>query len=137
MSDPESVASLRARLLQQADWYKAIEMHPETDALLRDAAERLAVLEQERDEACREFVSLTLAQGDWQPIETAPEKTPILVWVPADVELRCGGGPYRAVKVDGEWFSAAVFSMKGWARAPAPTHWMPLPDPPKVEASRA
>ena len=53
----------------------------------------------------------------WQPIETAPSNTPILVY--AD------GGYFVAVYIldpyphwKGRWFLE-------------PTHWMPLPEPPK------
>jgi hypothetical protein len=60
MSDPESVASLRARLLRYADkaqvWGLQDIDQPEVHTLLRDAAERLATLEQETREACARIV---------------------------------------------------------------------------------
>lgn len=57
---------------------------------------------------------------EWQPIETAPKDgTPILV---------CDKGPYAYVA---EWFQHS----RTWIGADKmywePTHWMPLPEPPK------
>lgn len=57
---------------------------------------------------------------EWQPIETAPrDGRPILA---SDI------GPYAYVV---EWFKAN----KAWIGADgmywSPTHWMPLPEPPK------
>lgn len=80
----------------------------------------------------------------WQPIETAPEHVPILVWVPsinrghdsAEVviiirsaddpsgrgySMWTNGGPNGGVDVDFEH---------------DPTHWMPVPAGPKREAAR-
>ena len=69
---------------------------------------------------------------DWQPIETAPKDgTPILAWP-------CGDGwggkfPYVVQWVppnehhDGLWREAAGEQYDDFD----PTHWMPLPEPPK------
>jgi hypothetical protein len=58
----------------------------------------------------------------WQPIETAPEATYVIVWVP-------NGGWRRALKTthpsDGSvWWD-------GHERLFRPSHWMPLPTPPQ------
>lgn len=58
-----------------------------------------------------------------QPIETAPKDgTVIMVW-------NVVTGAYVTNHVDGEW------PLGFWGRVgewyPQPTHWMPLPDPPK------
>lgn len=67
--------------------------------------------------------------SEWQPIETAPKTTQsCLVWCPQReniyvvswwgdvwVHFGCGGG-----------LSAALIE--------TPTHWMPMPDPPKTDA---
>ena len=60
--------------------------------------------------------------NEWQPIETAPRDRPVIVaipqWVFADIGL---------VDVLGRWYSP----IDGVEHSPAPTHWMPLPEPPK------
>ncbi len=65
---------------------------------------------------------------NWQPIETAPEETDVFCF------WRGLGGP----NVDGRNYGVAMFSDGMW-RDPEdpeiefvePTHWMPLPEPPK------
>lgn len=58
--------------------------------------------------------------ADWQTIDTAPKDgTEVLLWLGDDVAL----GYWRE---DAQAFDSEV----GWIR-PMPTHWMPLPDPPK------
>ncbi len=73
---------------------------------------------------------------DWQPIETAPkgnlvgEGPEVLLWVPED------SLEYYRINV-GFWWPM----MDGWCRINAPegdtkfwkqpSHWMPLPEPPK------
>ena len=49
--------------------------------------------------------------SDWQPIETAPQNTSILVW---------------SAERGTELVSALFF------RKPLPTHWIPLPNPPEA-----
>lgn len=65
--------------------------------------------------------------NDWQPIDTAPTKTEVLVYVPA----RNGRDSQTVVASSGE-------SGKYWHSIPGawgltPTHWMPLPEPPPEE----
>ena len=74
---------------------------------------------------------------DWQPIETAPKKTPVWVYDPVLAEhdkslqrmndvpwpLGCRPATYRM----GEWALMGV----GGNIARHPTHWMPLPEPPQ------
>lgn len=53
--------------------------------------------------------------SEWQPISTAPKDTRILAY-------------------NKEWDErVVVLTLRGgaWAAGYAPTHWMPLPDPPK------
>jgi hypothetical protein len=67
-----------------------------------------------------------IAVKSWQPIETAPKDgSPILAYQPDGgcvviswVEYFDGGGVWTVDWVDG-------------AEPPTPTHWMPLPEPPK------
>ena len=74
----------------------------------------------------------TAEPAAWLPIETAPERGPILV---IDMKAARPGpawGCYRAEKAYGgtrvsDWYVGQGVSM-------APTHWMPLPPPPAVGA---
>ena len=80
------------------------------------------------------FTILTLALGagsqaqsdrmvDWQPIETAPKDgTRILLWDTDEVVIAEG------------WQIAVVNMLSGLKHYEAafnPTHWMPLPEPPR------
>ncbi len=76
----------------------------------------------------------------WQPIETAPKGEGILL---ADGHSIIGIGNW----VDGEWWfwdgnadvtffrddwsEILCAELNGWIKNCGPTHWMPLPDPPK------
>lgn len=83
--------------------------------------------------------------GEWQPIETAPKHTEVLVWrndsgvfiaqlttpdnVMSDEEIEeffpDDFGDFE------EWFCAAY----GWQEgSEKPTHWMPIPDEPNCKA---
>jgi hypothetical protein len=58
----------------------------------------------------------------WQPIETAPQNTLILVWMPywfddEDGRIAVASGPY--------WTDGEGNELQGY-----PTHWQPLPDRP-------
>jgi hypothetical protein len=63
--------------------------------------------------------------SEWKPIETAPRDQDFLVY------LR-NGYIARGRYVNGRHFAADSFGPSG-ARAsdPTPTHWMPLPEPPR------
>lgn len=57
---------------------------------------------------------------EWQPIETAIDDE-VLSWN--------GKGFYLVIKSwNGQWFSCCD---KLYPLEPQPTHWMPLPEPPK------
>lgn len=61
---------------------------------------------------------------DWQPIETYPKDRPrVLLW---------GNGAVRFGYLDerGNWRKLHHGHMHG-----KPTHWMPIPEPPKQEAA--
>lgn len=65
--------------------------------------------------------------AEWQPIETAPKDgTRILVFGPY-----CGGLPIMATSKWLPWTEDRVEKGCWYANGVAPTHWMPLPDPPK------
>ena len=75
----------------------------------------------------RARAALAKARGEWQPIETAPKDgTPILcAWE---------GQPFDAaiMHYEGGMFGVLTHEMDFIVRPDAqPTHWMPLPKPPK------
>ena len=59
----------------------------------------------------------------WEPIETAPTKTPVWVWLEA-WHMQC------VAWLEGDQWWAPVLR-EGRVAIPAPTHWRPLPDPPE------
>jgi hypothetical protein len=71
----------------------------------------------------------------WQPIETAPIETELLLWYPPEREPgRSGPGLDHGGAIQGWWFSSAKEIDDGWETVIGfigePTHWMPLPAPP-------
>lgn len=66
---------------------------------------------------------------NWQPIETAPTLTPILV-------VESGVVQYAAVQLyqDGSWMDLVTEDVCENFR---PTHWMPLPEPPEATKEKA
>lgn len=70
-----------------------------------------------------------MTKNNWQPIETAPrDGTRILAWIPCDDEKH--EIMWMDVSINGwdRWHYAG-----GWIPAfcQQPTHWQPLPGPPK------
>lgn len=65
---------------------------------------------------------------NWQPIETAPFDTPVLVWDPEDSKTSYPD-VYIAFKygTDPTWWR--MNGEDGYECDP--THWLPLPEPPK------
>ena len=66
---------------------------------------------------------------DWQPIETAPKGNAyILVYGPEGIDI-ASWNPFWG---NGQWLrmQTAEYDNDG-APIEAPTHWQPLPDPPK------
>ena len=73
------------------------------------------------NEPSSEFQAETQALSAWRPIETAPIGTEVIVYVPRRVGIIYVG----AINYTGKQW---------WARnlgAVRPTHWMPIPEPPK------
>lgn len=70
----------------------------------------------------------SLTTDPWQPIETAPKahKEHVLLYWP-----HWGERPFDAYWYNGQWCAERVLDGMG----PGPTHWMPLPKPPVLEAS--
>lgn len=79
----------------------------------------------------------------WRPIESAPERTPILLFVPnlsGDLDRYTGSSnPSKTVvgELDGNWHCYTRFAplneddYSETAILWNPTHWMPLPEAPQ------
>ena len=70
---------------------------------------------------------------EWQPIDTVPKETEVLVWFGPAVGVK--SAEYTDKDGDGVWFWCVTdgkFGPHPVRRycAPYPTHWMPLPAPP-------
>lgn len=64
---------------------------------------------------------------EWQPIETAPKDTTVLLYGAKRLEMCVGMNHSR----DG-WVTDTTSE---WLSMYTPTHWMPLPEPPKKKPS--
>lgn len=85
----------------------------------------------DRYEAAAEIERLRAAT-QWQPIETAPDKESVLVFIPNTEHY--GPGIYRGLKgTFGQWMTNAVAMGRDCGTRSQPTHWMPLPSPPLSE----
>lgn len=69
----------------------------------------------------------------WRPIETAPANTSVLIFIPNAEHY--GPGIYRGLLVDmstgPHWQVSGLHMGRDCGTTWQPTHWMPLPDPPK------
>ena len=66
---------------------------------------------------------------EWQPIETAPrDGTHVLIYVPGWIN----GSEARYLDDEG-WWLANNDPTDHWGEQQHPTHWMPLPNPPKEQ----
>ena len=63
----------------------------------------------------------------WQPIETAPWDTAVLVFIPDSAICEFEIAHRSADDPDGDWYS---YIHLGGPIDVAPTHWQPLPAPP-------
>ena len=78
--------------------------------------------------AIEDIANMPSAESEWQPIETAPrDETPILAFIPE--ESREYSFIYVLIydELILAWREAAGECYSQYA----PTHWMPLPEPPK------
>ena len=85
----------------------------------RSAYQRAESLKSERDELQAQVKAM-----EWQPIQTAPNDEIVLLTGemdgPGDWRIKCG---YRDDTTRSGW--------KIWGASWEPSHWMPLPQPPK------
>jgi hypothetical protein len=98
------------------------------------------------DESCAVAVPAEPTSGKWQPIETAPKDgSEILLYTSYEAELP-DEESFSSVQI-GSWDDGNIDVPIGsvWYRAPGwdcpvvgkPTHWMPLPEPPRIDAEPA
>lgn len=66
--------------------------------------------------------------SEWQPIATAPKQGDVLVWSPPHHNDVVRDGDYSVVRYD----DGSGWHIAGNIYATAPTHWMPLPEPPNA-----
>ncbi len=75
---------------------------------------------------------------EWKPIETAPLNESVLIFIPNPVAEHYGPAIYRGLCIKAASGAGVVWKVTGlhfgsdcggnnW-----PSHWMPLPDPPKA-----
>lgn len=67
--------------------------------------------------------------SDWRDIDSAPTDTPILAWVPAYQHTPASA--HRVMLTGGAWWLIGLGQMVEFGSRVMPTHWMPLPEPPK------
>ena len=67
--------------------------------------------------------------NEWQPIETAPDNQTALFWVVPNDPTADGGG-FLNMKSQIFWGKNRC-----WSSLLRATHWMPLPEPPALEAA--
>ena len=81
--------------------------------------------------AIRAALAQARAEGSgWQPIETAPRGEIVLFVYPPDGKSHLD--PKYGVGSLSEWSGHTLFFDWGWSMRP--THWMPLPTPPRALA---
>ena len=64
---------------------------------------------------------------NWQPIHTAPKETRVLVWV--DGQVFIATQEYEQASYEDSYES--FWYWDAFDSGECPTHWMPLPEPPK------
>lgn len=74
--------------------------------------------------------------SDWQPIETAPKDQTILLYRPtASSYARIAPGEWddqrHHARPTPHWMSWHRLALVSDNKEHSPTHWMPLPEPPK------
>jgi hypothetical protein len=84
--------------------------------------------------------------SEWQPIETAPkDETEVFLWIPGVSNYPIAGHYTSAERVE-EDYGDPEYMEEGWylgygypgdlgEETYEPTHWMPLPNPPKSESN--
>lgn len=73
-----------------------------------------------------------MTENTWQPIDSAPKDgTAVLLWA-RDLRFPGNVAVAQYITDDIEWWHVTDGKFGPWPlRGPSPTHWMPLPGPPK------
>lgn len=78
---------------------------------------------------------------DWQPIDTAPKMKTILLFAVTDIgeggtvrNWRMGTGAWHTGWENDDKYSPWEWGRQLYKYDVHPTHWMPLPDPPAINA---
>lgn len=69
---------------------------------------------------------------EWHDIASAPIGEDILLFVPQNDSVVVIGHKFSAEDGDNDWYPQHESQFKGGPYAAAPTHWAPLPSPPKA-----
>ena len=85
------------------------------------------------------MLELAALVPEWQPIETAPKDgTYVLLgggkYFCEEHACYINGSAVAAFTTDSAWLIAAPAGGFVWVTYKEPTHWMPLPPPPKIDA---
>lgn len=68
------------------------------------------------------------SRPQWRPIETAPEETSVLIW---DGKMICAAHRWKTIGNKSFWSCDGADGYECENMFDNPTHWMPLPEPPK------
>jgi hypothetical protein len=134
----EALAFLRANRDTHTRWAEYFEQNPSVEAeyvasgVWEGAADQRRI-ERQYNAAIAAFEALTRPTVvtdevvGWQPIESAPKDgTSILaIWQWNEDDPNCGSVTHEVVRWCG-WWDTMGFTQ------PEPTHWMPLPEPPRA-----
>lgn len=71
--------------------------------------------------------------SEWQPIETAPTDTELLLFAKVHMALDNYTADFLSVGMLETWYTHEWVDHDGEPLSFIPTHWMPLPKPPKLE----
>lgn len=132
----ESFAELRAKL---AAAQKEVERLKTVPMKYRRMAFN-AQLQDENNELRARLAKAEQQVAEWQPIETAPKETEIFIGRFIDGKFRfCRSALIyeHANEFAGETWSGWLWSIDDCndSIADCPTHWMPLPKPPAIDAA--
>ncbi len=78
----------------------------------------------ETEAALRELLALR-RQNEWQPIETAPTQTDVLI-----CSVGWASGAEARLHDEEGWYAAGNHPTDSWGGQLYPSHWMPLPPAP-------
>lgn len=109
-----SLRELRLRALDAVSWWLDFSRH-------------------ERDEASGVWMARYIRETEWQPIDTMPtDGTDVIVTNGREIAIRSQRtGKHAGPSIGGQPTSGYCISWDHW---PRPTHWRPMPVPPRNDA---